>query len=243
LKLIAGLIVKNEMRRYLPLAVDSLLEFVDEIRVLDDMSTDGSYDYLLGKERVSVLTNTGPTFFEHEGKARQALLNWTLEAEPTHILAIDADEFVSDGAALRSYLEGPGQVFTLVMEEVWKADENLWIRHDGGWRAHPVPILYAVPQSRSHDWQIMDRALACGREPLAVRRLAGRAVNLPISVLHFGWTDESNRQARYQRYVEHDNGNFHAKRHLDSIMWDDRQVQLRVREWPPSLTALRESLT
>lgn len=249
MNLVASLICRNEMDRLLPLAVESLLEFCDEIRVLDDGSTDGTYEWLLGQDRVSVLTNTGPTFFEHEGRARNELLKWTFEANPTHVLAIDADEFVSDGQELRRSLTRQGMVWTLQMEEVWKADGHLWIRSDGGWRPHPVPILYALPSQRPASrnkrlqWQVLDRQLSCGREPLAVRHLAGRAIPTHVSILHFGWLDTSKRQERYDRYVTHDGGNFHNLRHLNSIMWEDRQIKLFSKPWPADLTPLRDALS
>ena len=165
-----------------------------------------------------------------------------MAGNPTHLLAVDADEFVSDGAAVRAACEtdaGRGS-WALGMQEVWKADAHaLWLRIDGGWRAQEagIPILWRAPPARvaqTGAWQIPDRALACGREPLAVRRL-GRPTRVPADVLHFGWTDENDRARRYARYVEHDGGRFHRSQHLDSIMWPDRRVRLKRRHWPPGL--------
>lgn len=239
MKLVASVICRNELGRYLAPFVAHLLEFCDEIRVLDDGSTDGSFEWLAipGNERVFGSRLATDSFFDHEGAARQRLLEWTLEGEPTHILAIDADEFVSDGAALRAACEadqGPG-AWAVGIEEVWKADpEHLWIRQDGGWGLQSrSPLLYRVPAQRGSEWRIMDRALACGREPLAVRKIRARPVD--ATVLHFGWAREEERAARYQRYVEHDGGKFHARAHLDSIMFDDSLVRLRARAWPAAL--------
>ena len=192
MRLIASLIVKNEISRYLELCIQALLEYVDEIRVLDDGSDDGTYEWLLGRDRVFLLTNAGQRFFEHEGRARQALLEWTMQGHPSHILAIDADEFVSDGQQLRTAVEDdPAVVFTLLMEEVWKTTPtSLFVRADGGWRPHPVPILFHVPRRLDRRWQIQQRALACGREPTIVRNFAvrGKAKDTGCSIFHFGWT-------------------------------------------------------
>lgn len=244
-KLVASVICKSELGRYLEPFIAHLLEFVDEIRVLNDGSTDGSDEWLVQRDdRIVVSDLVNSTFFKHEGAARQVLLDWTFAAEPTHVLALDADEFVTDGAAVRAACEtdaGPG-AWAVGIEEVWRANEqNLYLRCDGGWGLQGrSPLLYRVPQRRGSDWRIMDRALACGREPIAVRRL--RATPVDATVLHFGWTREEERAARYQRYVEHDSGRFHARAHLDSIMFPDSRVKLRARQWPTALEPWKASI-
>lgn len=244
IRLVASLIVRNELGRYLKPCVRSLSEYCDEIRVLDDASSDGTSAWLGTQEKVRLKINYGPSFFDNEGQARNILLDWTLEAEPTHILAIDADEFLSDGKRVRQILDaGLARVWTLKMEEVWKADtDSLWIRNDGGWRAHEIPCLWEVPEQMGSDWRITDRALACGREPEAVRHQFRRAQSTGESILHFGWTNESAREARYQRYVTHDGGEFHANQHIQSIMYPDDRVRLQGRLWPGSLIGLQAEL-
>ncbi len=235
MRLVAAMICKNEVSRYLPLTIASLQEFCDDIRVIDDFSTDGTYEWLLEQPGVNVLTNPGITFDQHEGAARQFLLDWVRESRPTHVLAVDADEFVSNGQELRRTLEAhpDDAVFSLDMQEVWLADDvMLAIRRDGGWRPHPVPILWR-PGLGDEWWTIKDRALACGREPVGV--VGHRAVATGQSILHFGWTNLSERQRRYDRYMAIDNGSFHASRHLQSIMWPPRKVKLARMQWPENL--------
>jgi glycosyltransferase involved in cell wall biosynthesis len=242
--LVASLIVHNEMGRYLKPCISSLQEFCDDIRVLDDASGDGSYEWLR-EQGVSVIGSEHARFFIHEGNARNELLRWTLKAEPTHVLAIDADEFVSDGRALRQAVEHhpENRVWTLKMEEVWKADENsLWIRQDGGWHAHETTSLWRVPEQMPMDWRIADKALACGREPEPVREMYRKSVKTGQSILHFGWANEAGRSDRYQRYVTHDGGEFHANQHIQSIMYPDNRVRLQGRPWPESLIGLRADL-
>lgn len=247
MNLIASLVVRNEMSRYLEPCIESLLEFVDGIRVLDDGSGDGTLEYLLGHTNRKVRTRVcDNSFFTHEGRTRNALLDWTMDGEPTHILAIDADEIIEDGALLRRQLEAsPDEpAWGLEMVEVWKVSpEGFSVRCDGGWVSHPVTCLYRVPdtrQIRRGNWRIADRALACGRTPMAVNRIRGREIGTDI--LHFGWARESERETRYQRYVKHDGGNFHAAKHLDSIMWSDSMVSLHQCEWPVGLMSRKEDI-
>lgn len=244
MKLVAGLIVRNELSRYLEPCIGHLLEFVDEIRIVDDRSDDGTWEWLRRQDRVEVAQTSG-RFFDHEGAARQELLEWTLAGDPTHVLAIDADEFVSDGRAIRRICEAPrGEVWTLSMLEIWKAfPECLCVRMDGGWRPGRSPILWRVPDN-APDLRIKNLALACGREPEYVRRLIqrDRVAHSGVDVLHFGWANELERQARYDRYVVHDGGKFHRSQHLGSIIWPDEKVEMDGQDWPPALEKWRPTI-
>jgi glycosyltransferase involved in cell wall biosynthesis len=251
MSLVASMIVKNEMGRYLPLAVRHLLTYVDEIRVLDDGSDDGTFEWLVEEtdERVSVLRNSGPSFFEHEGRARQTLLDWVLQSKADYCLGIDADEFIGDPAVIRDVLaEGTEAVYLLSLVEAWKADHGgISIRVDGLWGARKVPMLYQLPSTpprrgNQRGWQIQNKQLACGREPIIVIRSSRHAPLLSTEVFHFGWTNESGRQARAERYFEHDGGNFHADRHLQSILFPDSKVALRGQVWPAGLRDISKDL-
>ncbi len=233
--LAASVPVKNELGRYLQPCIASLREFCDIICVLDDGSTDRTGEWLDDNQDDQLLVkhidSEAGFFAGHEGRKRQALLGFTLEQGSDWVLAVDADEFVANWQQVRHFIHQPRPLGSLVMEEVWKADDKLHIRQDGGWRQHAVPILWNTKASPV--WTIQDRALACGREPEQIRGMRARPTG--ADVLHFGWADEQNRQVRYQRYVEADNGKFHNRRHLDSILWADDKVQLSTRPWPPGL--------
>ena len=258
MKLIAMLVVHNELDRYLRECITNLLGFCDEIRILDDGSTDGWQGELMGAwgddgSRVFAKIQPESTFYVHEGRTRQSLLEWAMEGEPTHLLAIDADEFVADGELLRVAI-GEGShtgVWKLSMTEIWGCDTDwLQVRTDGDWKPRPIGICFVVPpdwwsnrQNRRH-WRLPDRPLACGRVPLLTQMAGNRSTADAVTeILHFGWANVRDRTARYQRYVDHDGGQFHASRHLDSIMWPDERVQTRPIRWPSELRerdAIRE---
>jgi glycosyltransferase involved in cell wall biosynthesis len=236
MKLVASLICRQELDRYLRECIASLQEFCDEIRVVDDASTDGSFEWLAEQDRVEVMQFPSSRFFVHEGRARQAGLEWTWKANGSHILSVDCDELISDGAALRARIgsEPERPVWSVTMCEVWGADEHgLRIREDSGWRSHEVPFVWRAP-SEPKTWRIMDRKLACRRVPTQILRSAARAAPSGVSLLHYGWTDPRERAARLARYREHDGGRFHANAHLDSIEFvdDDPRLLLRERPWP-----------
>lgn len=239
MRLIASVLGRNEESRYLSACLAHLQAFCDEIVFLDDCSDDDTAAVAEGYG-CHVLRSGAPEFFEHEGRTRNRLLNYTLRWEPSHVIAIDLDEFVSDGQRLRSLCEQGQGIWTLSMEEVWKADpDSLYLRVDGKWGPRKVPMLYSVPANPTRAFRIADRKIACGREPqpVALAAIRGRATVSDVQVLHFGWTREAERQARYDRYVTHDLGKSggHADDHLRSIMYPDDRVTLERRDWPDSL--------
>lgn len=246
MKLVASLIVRNELDRYLDVCLDSLVEYVDEVAVLVDKgSNDGTAERLeerraSGEPIAWCRDGLAPGFFEHEGRARNALLAWTLESKPTHVLAIDADEIVSDGLAVRAAcFDNDGDAWNLCMQEVWKASDNaLWIRQDGGWVEHDIAILWSVPKDMAGPlWKLPDRALACGRVPQTIT--GSRIGHSCSAILHFGWTKQSERDARAERYFKHDGGRFHANAHLQSILLPDDAIDLTEVDWPQAFTNRR----
>jgi hypothetical protein len=246
LNLCASLVVRNELSRYLAPCIEHLLAFCDTVVVLDDASDDGTGEWLRARERsderLSVEYQFASSFYKHEGRTRQLLLEVTLEQKPTHVLNLDADELVSDGAALRACIgrEPDVPIWSLVIEEVWNGGDTLQIREDSGWRSHPLPVLWRVDAKVRY--AIMQRRLACRRVPTQVLRSSSRAVPSGESLLHLGWSNPKTRAERHSRYVTHDGGRFHASAHLDSILWPDEKIELRERAWPDQLLQYREAI-
>lgn len=244
MKLVASAIVRNEADRYLAVWLEHLLTFCDEVRLLDDGSTDATRSVAEGfGAEVQIAPNRGPAFFEHEAHARNELLRWTMQGEPGYVLAIDADEFVGDTVALRGVLAmNAHPVHALTMREVWKvADEKIGLRVDGLWGDRRCPILWQAPRLlRGARWRIPNRKLACGREPYAVRSAPSQDTG--VGVYHFGWTRVAEREARADRYYRHDGGRFHADRHLQSLLDPDERVTLDWKPWPPSVPSAAADL-
>ncbi len=248
MKLTASLIIRNELGRYLKPCIEHLGAFCDEIAIIDDASDDATVhaltiggSWLPHGVPVRLLPFEQQIFYAHEGRARQRLIDFTLETGATHVLSLDADEFVSDGAALRARLEADPDypAWQLDIEEVWTANESLGIREDGGWRTHGLACVWKAP-APGERFTMMDRKLACRRVPEQV--LKQRSKPTGVSLLHFGWTNPAERQQRYDRYAKHDGGRFHASAHLRSIMWPATRIKLRQRPWPegPTFSRLRE---
>ena len=247
MKLTAALILRNERARYLDACLSSLLEFCDEIRVHDDGSTDGWLESWMDEPRIAPFAVSRPRVdvsesFHNHAWARNWLVDWTLEGDPTFVLAVDADEFVSDGQALRRALEHlPGDVFTLSIEEAWElCDDCICVREDGGWRSHEIGNVWRPEAFKGKNLTITDKGHATGRVPDAINGVPSVATG--VQLLHLGWANKAERAERFERYAVGDGGRFHAKAHIDSIMWEDRRVSCRSREWPAGLAPYKDAL-
>ena len=237
MKIVAGLILRNERHRYLEYALANLLEFVDEVAVMDDGSTDGWEDLIPRGAPVEIhrIDQSGrdsqPAFFRH-AVARNHLLRFTLEREPDWVVASDADELFDNGPALRAACEAAAApALSVEIAEVWEAsDDLLCVRQDGGWRSHQIAAVWRPAALRAQRLALADKQTATGRVPDAVHRL--RAAPSGVSLLHFGWSNERERAERFKRYPP---GSGHAGAHVASIMWPCDRVQLQGRDWPAGL--------
>jgi glycosyltransferase involved in cell wall biosynthesis len=238
MKLVASAVVRNEAGRYLDTWLQHVLTFCDEVRLLDDGSTDATREIAEAYHEVHVQPNQGPPFMEDESMARNQLLRWTMRGAPSYVLSIDADEFIGDTVAVRESAVQGHPVYALTMREVWRVDDlAVGLRVDGAWGDRFCPVLWqAPPMLHGSRWQIPRRKLACGREPLAVRRGPSRRTG--IGIYHFGWTRTAEREARAERYFVHDGGRYHASKHLQSLLDPDDQVTLDWKPWPASVPAV-----
>lgn len=233
--LAAALVVRNELDRYLPLVVEHLRGFCDQITVLDDGSTDGTLQWLHAQidGQLSAGGNPSESFNEHEGHVRQRLLEMTLARQPTHVLAIDADEFIADGQWLRQQIETNPEIpaWTVTMTEVWEVTPTaIRTRRDGAWGPYDRIHVWRVPEVVTHSWRIAELKLACPAVPIAALR--ARARKSGVAIYHFGWADPATRQQRFDRYMAIDGGRHHARSHLLSIMAPPSQIVLQAVPWP-----------
>ena len=77
---------------------------------------------------------------------------------------------------------------------------------------------------------------------MAVIKGSRGAPLLSTEIFHFGWTNQSERQIRAERYFKHDGGKFHADKHLQSILWGDDKVGLKGYAWPEGLRSISKDL-
>lgn len=238
MRIIAHVIVRNEMNRYLEQVLQNLDSIVDLVHIVDDRSDDGTYEWLmddyrfLTRQRVLVERRDPqvPSFVEDEKEFRQWA--WWMAGQHTEpgdwMLAIDADEIFTVGdqrplTGLREQLDvaimkrrtAPCLRFR-VHEVFGFSDTGVpLIRTDGAWGG-----IGARRLARQAGYIDFARP-ATGR-----RRTIVPSDSLPwqygpgapmdeFVILHFGYATDADRKMKSERYAA---DRRHTRSHVNSIL-------------------------
>lgn len=97
-RLTAMMQVRNEAGRYLEQVLEELSEFVDDIVVVDDGSTDHTAQLCRSFAKVTKLVTLETSLFNREWELRQILWDLAVSTNPDWLLSVDADEFYEEAA-------------------------------------------------------------------------------------------------------------------------------------------------
>lgn len=97
-RLTAMMQVRNEAGRYLEQVLEELSEFVDDIVIVDDGSTDNTAQLCRSFAKVTKLVTLETSLFNREWQLRQTLWNLAVSTNPDWLLSVDADEFYEEAA-------------------------------------------------------------------------------------------------------------------------------------------------
>jgi len=230
-KLTWMMLVRNEANRYLKRVLDDASEYVDEFVIVDDNSTDGTFELCSRYEKVKILERVSEgSYAANELATRLQVYNLTLSTFPDWILAMDGDEVfekpfkdkVRDLIATEDFYWYSFIFCNFYNSEryyrvdgLWKPD--LWM---GGIR------LYRHLPDYHYIWN--NRPLHCGSIPINIYAcMPGAFTNFRIK--HYGYAgDLDDIRAKYQRYITLDPEGLYCPRwHYDSIVSTD----MALREW------------
>lgn len=218
-RLTAGIRVKNG-EPFAEECLRELSEYVDDIVIFDDGSTDRTPEICRGFKKVAKIHRSSRTYF-HEGLDRHELLYLVMERQPDWILIPDIDEVFEDR----------------FKKEVWnhmaREDVALWgfrfyhfwrsrthCRVDGKWgretREFPIPRLFRRQPGLFYP---ADQALGSAQ----VRGVVGNKAVSDIRVKHYGHLFEPISRAKFDLYSKLDPGNDY--RHMID------EVGLELEEW------------
>lgn len=218
------LCVKNEAQRWFDETLHWNSQFLDEIFVYDDQSTDDTVSLATVHGCTVVARDDWDfTFLEDEGRFRQAAFE-SFEmysgVEPGDwVLALDADEFFVADDDEREALEHIAAVasageFTATSFKVLEAfgleGTTPLIRTDGFWDQIEALRYFEYQEGG----RIPRRRLGCGSVPNNVR---SNGVATCARLLHFGYVNAEDRRVKYERYSSIAN-NGHSSKHIDSIL-------------------------
>ena len=97
-RLTAMLQVRNECGRYLEQVLKELSEFVDDIVIVDDASTDKTVELCRSCSKVTRLVSLETSLFGREWELRRMLWELAISTKPDWLLSVDADEFYEEQA-------------------------------------------------------------------------------------------------------------------------------------------------
>lgn len=181
-KLTAGIRVKNG-ERFAEECLRELSDYVDEIVVLDDGSTDRTLDICRGFKKVRQIVSHAKTWF-HEGIDRNTVLALVKNTSPEWILFPDIDEVIED--RIKNEIEGmmgrsDVSLYAFPFFHFWRSRTHY--RVDGKWgketREFPIPRLV---RNQPGLFYPVDQALGSAQ----VRGVVGAALKSDIRVQHYG---------------------------------------------------------
>ena len=227
--------VKNEAERFLPLALECWTAVADEVRILDDSSTDGTKD-LLNEAGVDWQNVSFDIFGENAKIGRQALWDYACRGSEW-VIIMDADQtFVSDPRPMFEHV-GQGSIgFPLF--DMWSATHY---RDDAWWNAHKRPLshVFAANVSDHHPWE-WDAAQGHMHYPKVPDNMPTPVVPgaMQCGIAHWAYYTPELREQKWLQYGRIEGLSARERFHADTIMdpsphltkmpWDS--------EWSPLTT-------
>lgn len=186
--------------------VKYIKNYVDELVIYDDGSTDGSYEYLLNHTKYIIRGTVNN--FKNELENKQKLLDLAITLKPDFILWLDADEILSANTNIQDMCD---VVMKNDLDGIEMHEINLWRSqtfarvdnlYDTGWFTRlwrVVPNMKFNVKSGLHKSQV----------PTSIRKIA-RVKN--YAVIHYGFSDYKNLAYKYFTYRKHGQSGYYLYR-------------------------------
>lgn len=222
--LIAGMICRNEIDKYLKPVVFNLLKFVDKLIILDDKSDDKTYEWLNfnikiskeAREKIILYQMSKPTFYENEKEMRTIL--WQkiklIAKEDDWIIINDADEMIPEKYHIQiKNIIRREQRFTSITTKLYNMWSETHYRIDGAWGNDPKRRIFKF---KNFDEWMFNRKISCGEVPAYVWKEMTYVSDIKLK--HLAYMKEEDRIRKHKFYMEWARGNSHAQYHLESII-------------------------
>jgi len=199
MNLTVATMVKDEIDRFWPKALEVWNDFSDSIIVLDDGSTDGTREaaqnagaYIVAVEAQSKAA------WGNESPKRQLLFEevWKRTAEGDYIFFLDAD--MIPARCPRAIIDEEGETFAFGLYDLWEPKRY---RDDSFWAAHFHPRPWMIKRTNEEGpWEWNQRGIHCGHFPLNLRLSRIRYAPEDFSILHYAYVTPELREAKYKQY-------------------------------------------
>ena len=225
MKLIAMMLVRNEENRYLREVLHDLLQFVDEIVILDDGSTDKTFTICDSFEKVFTQTLGVSLWKINEKLARETLYKMTIERHPDWILGIDADEIFENRfkQEVREMMEQSFNWYSFNWHHFWIPDSYSRVSKSS---MKPLRRLFRYCPKKYFHFPLGPHH--CGSIPEWVR-WDKNGKETDIRVKHFGFIRKEDRLARIK--VNKDTSNEDYAKELEHLEELYENGKLTLRKW------------
>ncbi|WP_138753796.1 glycosyltransferase [Paenibacillus sinopodophylli] len=218
-KLTAIMQVRNEQGRYLEAVLAELSQFVDDIVIVDDASTDDTHELCRSFDKVVKLIRLDTSLFRTEWQLRQRLWEEAITLEPDWILSVDADEIYEQRAALaiRELIDQDRYDWVgYRMYDFWGSLTHY--REDEWWTLHKRHTMTLIRYLPGYHYYYPQWEHHVPRLPITAAALPGICTEFRIK--HLGWAgSEEDRRAKYERYKQLDPfGKWGSLAHYESIL-------------------------
>jgi len=199
-RLTVGMLVRNEAGRYLEQVLQQIVQYADQVVILDDASEDGTVEicrHCLADFPGKIISNAVPGF-HNEILLRKQLWDLAADTKPDWILMIDADEIFEQSAPrlLRLLLiNQEADAYAFRLYDMWNKKQY---REDQHWKAHHYfrPLLVRYKADRHYKW--LETPQHCGRLPANIMEL--RIIKSMLRVKHLGWIRSQDKLSKFYRY-------------------------------------------
>jgi len=215
------MIVRNEEGRWLEKVLQQQKEISDRLIVLDDCSTDNTFDICLRYANMTYQAKERK-WHNKEYELRQELWDITTEKakDGDIIICFDADELIDDLELFKKELkhfennsDANGIIYRLY--DMWS---DTHYRDDQYWKAHKGIWGFVVRYDKSKEQKITQKNLHCGRFPYDGETKVALS---NVKIKHMGWSREEDRKKKYERYMKNDPcGEFGWIEQYQSILYE-----------------------
>lgn len=202
MRVAAMLRVKNEAR-WIKRVVEAALRVCQRAYVLDDHSTDGTFEILDAMPNVCVY----PSPFEglDETRDKDYILGFVNKSEWDWVLAVDGDEelLASDAPVLLEWMQhSQHHALTLQVIYLWNDDQT--IRTDGVYSRMCRPSAFRPSHGERFVSTNAHGNLHCTNVPY---NLIHGSIRCPVRLLHYGYMHQDDRLRKFAYYNDVDPGN------------------------------------
>lgn len=200
-KLVGMLRVKNG-EPYIERCLETVSRMCDEIVVLDDHSTDNTYEICKKFPKVVKLEKSTSDTFD-EGRDRNLIFQWAKERNPDWIYCIDADEipeeFLIDNIKKLLRPSNPQALgYVLRICHFWNSEKK--VRLDGLWGPfYQCRLFRVLPRQSIREGS--GSGLHIGSHPSIP---AENLVYTHYRIKHYGNMDKEKRKEKYNWYTKND---------------------------------------